>query len=69
MAFRVITRLSSGADFIVGTAHVNTGTAGYQNDLRDAVKNPEVTDIIIMNDSVTDANRFIPWALRLNGRP
>lgn len=69
MAFRVVTRLTNAVDFVVGSAHANTGVAGFQNDLRDALKNPDVTDIVIMDDSNTGIGRFTPWALRMNGRP
>lgn len=69
MAVRVITRLSGSDSFITGAAHANTGIVAFQNDLRDALKDPNVTDIILMDDSKTDLTRFVPFLLRANGRP
>ena len=69
MSFRVLTRVNGGTDFIIGTAHTTTAVAGYQTDLKNALLNPDVTDIIIMDDSKSDGGRFQPWGLRLNGRP
>lgn len=69
MAYRIITRVSGADTFVVGTSYASTALAGFQNDLRDALKTPEVTDIVLMDDSKTDLGRFVPFLLRANGRP